>query len=347
MSSRIERLRGLLEEPLLVTNLVNVLYLTGLDSSNAALLVEPDRARLFTDFRYIESARAIDGVEAVQTKRAVIGWLCENNLSGRVGFEANVLPWSYAEQLREAGIDLVPRQGLVEQLRAVKDEGELETFRRACAITDRMFERLVGEVSFVGRRERDVAWDITRLYHEEGAEEPAFEAIVGSGPMGARPHARAGDRVIGKGELVVIDTGCKVDGYQSDYTRTLATGDLDDELRDAYDVVRAAQQAGLDAIRAGMSGVDVDAAARDVIEASEFAGTFGHGLGHGLGLDVHEAPRLSTESSDTLAPGNVVTVEPGVYLEGRFGVRIEDDVIVTEDGVENPVRFTKELVTVS
>ena len=346
MSSRIERLRGLLEEPLLVTNLVNVLYLTGFDSSNAALLVEPDRARLFTDFRYIETARGVEGVEVVQTTRSLVGWLSAN-LSGRFGFEANVLPWSFAEQLRKGGIELVPRQGLVEQLRAVKDDSELERFRRACAITDRMFERLVSEVPFVGRRERDVAWDITRLYHEEGADEPAFEAIVGSGPTGARPHARAGDRIIGSGELVVIDTGAHVDGYCSDYTRTLATGELDTEMREAYEIVLAAQQEGLDAICAGASGVDVDAAARDVIEDTQFAGTFGHGLGHGLGLDVHEAPRLSTESTDTLAAGNVVTVEPGVYLEGRFGIRIEDDVIVTEDGIENPVHFTKELVTVS
>ena len=241
----------------------------------------------------------------------------------------------------------MPRRGLVEQLRAVKDDGELAALRHACAITDRMFERLVAEVGFVGRRERDVAWDVSRLYHEEGAEELAFETIVGSGPTGARPHARAGDREIGEGELVVIDTGCRVGGYCSDYTRTLATGELDGEMQDAYEVVRAAQQAGLDAIRAGVTGIDADAAARDVIEASDFAGAFGHGLGHGLGLDVHEAPRLSTESADTLETGNVVTVEPGVYLEGRFGIRIEDDVVVTADGIENPVRFTKELVTVS
>src|SRR3954452_25260496 len=323
MSSRIERLRARLEEPLLVTNLVNVLYLTGFESSNAALLVEPERARLFTDFRYIASARAIEGVEAVQTKRSQIGWLSEN-LSGRFGFEANVLPWSFAEQLREGGIELVPRQGLVEQLRAVKDDGELETFRRACEITDRMFERLVSEVPFVGRRERDVGWDITRLYHEEGADEAAFEAIVGSGPTGARPHARAGDRVIGSGELVVIDTGAHVDGYCSDYTRTLATGELDGEMREAYDVVLAAQQAGLDAIRSGESGLDVDAAARGVIEGSDFAGTVGRGLGAGPGLALAGAQRLSPESNDTLAAGNVVTVEPGVYLEGRFGIRIED-----------------------
>jgi Xaa-Pro aminopeptidase len=346
MSDRIERLKGLLEEPLLITNPVNVLYLTGLDSSNCALLVEQERVRLFTDFRYIEAARAIEGVEVVQTKRTLIGWLADE-LEGRIGFEANVLPWSFAEQLRDGGLDLVPRKGLVEQLRAVKDGAELEAVRRACAITDRMFERLVSEVRFVGRPERDVAWDITRLYHEEGAEDEAFEAIVGSGPTGARPHARAGDRVIGVGELVVIDTGCRVGGYCSDYTRTLATGDLDAEMSDAYGVVLAAQQAGLDAIRAGVTGIDVDAAARDVIEGTDFAGTFGHGLGHGLGLDVHEAPRLSTESSDTLAVGNVVTVEPGVYLEGRFGIRIEDDVVVTDEGIENPVRFGKELVTVS
>ncbi len=346
MSSRIERLRGLLEEPLLVTNLVNVLYLTGLDSSNAALLVEPDRVRLFTDFRYIETAQALEGVEAVQTKRSLIGWLAEE-LSGQVGFEENVLPWSFAEQLRKGGVELVPRKGLVEQLRAVKEDGELEAIRRACAITDRMFERLVSEVRFLGRRERDVAWDMTRLYHEEGADEPAFEAIVGSGPNGALPHARAGDRVIGPGELVVIDTGCRAGGYVSDYTRTLATGELDAEMGEAYAVVLAAQQAGLDAIRAGVLAVDADLAARDVIEGSSFAGTFGHGLGHGIGLAVHESPRLSTESEDAFAAGNVVTVEPGVYLPGRFGIRIEDDVIVTDDGIENPVRFTKELVNVS
>jgi len=346
LTDRIARLASLLEEPLLVTNPVNVRYLAGFDSSNAALFVEPERVRLFTDFRYIESARAVEGVEAVETKRSLIGWLAEN-LSGRVGFEADVLPFALAGRLGEGGLELVPRSGLVERLRAVKDEAELAALRRACAITDRMFERLASEVRFVGRPEREVAWEITRLFHEEGAEGMAFESIVGAGPTGAKPHARAGDRVIGRGELVVVDTGCSVDGYVSDYTRTFATGALDGEMQEAYDVVRGAQQAGLDAIRAGVTGVEADAAARSVIEESAFAGTFGHGLGHGLGLDVHEAPRLSPESGDTLEPGNVVTVEPGVYVSGRFGVRIEDDVIVTAGGIENPVEFRKDLVTVA
>jgi Xaa-Pro aminopeptidase len=346
MTDRIARLVDSLEEPLLVTNPVNVRYLTGFESSNAALYLDPEGARLFTDFRYIEAARAVAGVEAVETKRSLIGWLAEH-LHGRVGFEADALPYALAERLGGGSLQLVPRSGLVERLRAVKDAEELASIRNACAITDRVLERLATEVRFVGRRERDVAWDLARLFHEEGADAPAFESIVGSGPTGSRPHARAGDRVIGVDELVVIDTGCSVDGYSSDYTRTLATGSLDSEMREAYDVVLAAQRAGIDAIRAGAAGVEVDAAARRVVDESPFAGTFGHGLGHGLGLDVHEAPRLSTESTDTLAAGNVVTVEPGVYLAGRFGVRTEDDVVVTEDGAENLTGFRKDLVVVS
>lgn len=345
MTARLVRLAASLEEPLLVTNPVNVRYLCGFDSSNAVLVVEPERTRLCTDFRYIAAARAVEGVETVETPRDTIGWLTEN-LSGRVGFESSVLPYALHERLRGGGLELVPRAGLVEALRAVKDESELAAIREACAITDRMFERLASEVRFVGRRELDVAWDVARLFHEEGAAAPAFEFIVGSGPTGSQPHGRAGERTIGAGELVVLDVGCTVDGYASDYTRTFATGELDEEMRDAYDTVRAAQQAGLDAIRAGVTGVEADAAARAVIEQSPFAGTFGHGLGHGLGLDVHEAPRLSTASEDVLEPGNVVTVEPGVYVDGRFGVRIEDDVFVTAEGIENPVGFTKDLVTV-
>ena len=344
MTDRLSSLQQRLEQPLLVTNPTNVVYLVGFSSSNCALLVEESHVRLFTDFRYIEAARAVAGVEVVQTKRDVTGELT-SLLSGRVGFEAANLTYARWETLSHGGADLVPTLGVVEALRAVKDPGELDALRRACKITDRVFERLTG-VPFVGRTEREVSWELVRLFHEEGGQGLAFESIVGAGPTGARPHARAGDRKIGAGELVVIDAGTTVDGYASDYTRTFATGPLDAEAQEAYETVLAAQQAALDGIRAGLSGVDADALARGVIDGSPYAGAMGHGLGHGLGLDVHEEPRLSTESDSVLEPGNVVTVEPGIYLEGRFGVRIEDDVVVTEDGIENLTGFRKDLISV-
>jgi len=341
--TRIDRLRERLEEPLLVTNLVNVRYLCGFDSSNAALLVEPDRVRLFTDFRYIEEARAIPDVEAVQTKRALIAELAET-LVGRVGFET-VLPYAQYEALAGGGLELVPRSGIVEAMRAVKDETELQLLRRACKITDRAFERLL-DVHFIGRRERDVAWDLVQIFHDEGAESVWPEFIVGSGPTGSHPHGRAGDRKIGVGELVVVDAGCTIGGYTSDYTRTFSTGLLDERLREAYEVVETAQDGALGGIRAGLTGVEADVLARAIIDESDFRGTMGHGLGHGLGLDVHEDPRLSTESTDVLVPGNVVTVEPGVYVSGDFGIRIEDDVVVTENGIENLTHLRKDLVEV-
>jgi Xaa-Pro aminopeptidase len=344
VNDRIARLVERIDDPLLVTNPTNVVYLVGFQSSNAALLVEGDRVRLFTDFRYIEAARTVEGVDVVQTRRDVIGELADT-LSGRIAFEAATMTYALYEVLGDGGIEPVPTTGVVENLRAVKDEHELDTIRRACAITDRVFERLT-EVQFVGRTERDVSWDVTRLFHEEGGQGLAFESIVGAGPTGARPHARAGDRVIEAGELVVIDAGTTIDGYASDYTRTFATGPLDEDAKEAYETVRLAQQAALDGIRPGMTGVEADLLARRVIDESPFAGTLGHGLGHGLGLDVHELPRLSTESNDTLVPGNVVTVEPGIYVEGRFGVRIEDNIVVTADGIENFTGFRKDLIEV-
>ena len=345
MNDRLTRLQDRLTEPLLVTNPVNVVYLVGFHSSNCALLVERDRVRLFTDFRYLQAARAVEQAETVQTKRNVIAELAET-LTGRVGFEATAVSYANYELLKKGTLEPVATYGVIEQLRAVKDPGELDALRRACAITDRVFERLT-EVPFIGRTERDVAWDLVQLFHAEGGEGLAFESIVGSGPTGSRPHARAGERTIGASELVVIDTGTTIDGYASDYTRTFATGPLDGEAKEVYETVLRAQQAALDGIRAGLSGVDADALARRVIDDSPFTGAMGHGLGHGLGLDVHENPRLSTESTDVLEPGNVVTVEPGIYLDGKFGVRIEDDVVVIEDGIENLTGFRKDLLEVS
>jgi len=208
-----------------------------------------------------------------------------------------------------------------------------------------VFERLL-DVEFVGRRELDVSWDLAALFHEEGAETVAYELIVGSGPTGSHPHGRAGERTIEAGDMVVVDAGCSIAGYSSDYTRTFAAGPVGGEEKEAHAVVLSAQEAALEAMRAGVSAIEVDATARRIIDDSPFEGMFGHGLGHGLGLEVHEAPRMSPESSDVLATGNVVTVEPGIYLEGRFGIRIEDDVVVTADGIENLTGVRKDLAVV-
>ena len=343
--SRVERLRASLEEPLLVTNSVNVRYLVGFSSSNAALFVDPERVRLFSDFRYAEAARAVEGVEFVETKRSLVGALAEL-LEGTVGFEAEAVSYASWEVLRAGGLELVPRRGLVEALRAVKDESELDAIRRAGEITSGAYERLAEE-RFTGRTERQLAWRLDELFHELGAHAPAFESIVASGPNGARPHARPTDRVVETGETVVIDAGAMVDGYCADCTRTFATGPLPGELRSAYTTCLEGQLAGLEATRAGVSGVNADAAARDRIEAAGLGDKFGHGLGHGVGLEVHEAPRLSRESTDTLAAGNIATVEPGVYLEGLGGIRIEDLVVVADGAPEVLTTSTKDLVTVS
>jgi Xaa-Pro aminopeptidase len=344
--SRIDSLRESLEEPLLVTYGVNVRYLVGFQSSNAALLVEPDRVRLFSDFRYAEAARAVEGVEFVETKRSLAVSLAEL-LEGRIGFEADAVSYANWETLSAGeGLELVPRRGLVEALRAVKDDGELDAIRRAAEITSEGYARLAEE-PFVGRTERDLAYRLDGHFHELGAHAPAFETIVAAGPNGARPHARPTDREVEGGETVVIDAGAMVDGYCADCTRTFATGPLPDELQNAYAVCLNGQLAGLEAVRTGVTGIDADTAARVEIEDAGLGEQFGHGLGHGVGLEVHEAPRLSRESTDTLAAGNVVTIEPGVYLEGLGGIRIEDLAVVADGGAEVLTGFTKDLVTVS
>jgi len=345
MRERIDRLRESLAEPLLVTNPFNVRYLCGLASSNAALLVEPERVRLFTDFRYAERARAIRGVETVVTRRNLFGNLAEL-LSGRVALEADHITVRQQETLASGGTELVSTSGLVQALREMKDSAELAAIRRAGAIVNEAFELLAAE-PFVGRTERELVWRMRELMHELGSDEASFDAVVASGETGSSPHAVPSDKRIEVGETVVIDAGCKVNGYCSDCTRTFATGPLPVELERAYGVVLRAQLAGLAAVRPGASGVEVDGVAREIIAAEGFGEHFGHGLGHGIGLEVHEGPWLNPERSSMLAVGNAVTVEPGIYLAGLGGIRIEDLVVVGEDGPEVLTPFTKELVTVT
>ena len=346
MTKRLESLSAQLEAPLLVTNLTNVLYLTGFDSSNAALLVEPGGgATLFTDFRYAESARAVAGVEVQMTKRALMADV-GSRLKDRVQFEADVLPYLEWQRLDTGSAELVPTSGLVDGIRAIKDEEEIAKIRKAARIADRGFEALTAE-TFVGRSEREIAWRLRELLHAHGADELSFDTIVASGENGALPHAHPTDRIVERGTLVTVDWGVRVDGYYSDCTRTVSTGGLPDKLREAFDVCLEAQKRACANIKPGMTGVEADALARDLITDSGFGENFGHGLGHGVGMAVHEAPRLSTESTDTLAVGHVLTVEPGIYITGLGGVRIEDLAVVRDDGLELLTSFPKELIEVS
>ena len=342
--TRVERLREILEEPLLVTTPANVRYLVGFRSSNAALLVDETATLLFSDFRYAESARSVGDVAFVEVERSLLKGVAAR-LTGRVGFEATNLTYDGYQTLSAADAELAPRSGIVERLRAVKSEEELAAIARAAAITNQAYEQLAQE-PFVGQTERELAWRMETLFHELGGDGSAFATIVAGGPNAALPHAHPGDRRIGRGETVIVDAGAEVDGYASDCTRTFATGSLPDELGEAYRVCLEAQQAGVEAARAGVSGRDADAAARGVIEAAGFGHAFGHGLGHGVGIDVHEAPSLRKESEDTLASGNVVTVEPGIYLPGRGGIRIEDLVVVRDGSPDVLTAFTKDLLTV-
>lgn len=344
--TRVERLAAGLAEPLLVTNLVNVRYLTGFVSSNAALLVDPaGEATLYTDFRYAEAARHVDGVTFEETPRAIFAALAERLSGRRVAVEAAHLSLASADVLRGGGVELVPTTGAVEALRARKEPGELELMRRAAAISDRVFEELARE-PFVGRTETELAWWVEQAWHEAGADGAAFPAIVAFGENGARPHAKLRDLPIPTDTLVVVDAGCAVGGYASDCTRTFFTGEPNGRLRDLYDLCLTAQLDGLAAVRPGATGREVDAASRVAIAEAGMADLYGHGLGHGIGLDVHEQPNLRPESDATLVAGNVVTVEPGIYRTGDVGVRIEDTVVVTDDGCERLTTVTKEPVQV-
>jgi Xaa-Pro aminopeptidase len=342
--TRLDRLREVIQEPFLVTTPVNVRYLTGFESTNASLLVDDERTVLFSDFRYAEAARQVENVEFVEVERALIRGVAAH-LDGRVAFETAHLTYANWELLKNAGIELVPRGGEVERLRAVKDARELAALRKAAAITTEAYERIAQE-PFVGRTERELGFRFDQILQELGAHGNSFPTVFASGPNGAVPHTHSGDRVVQRNETVVVDAGATIDGYCADCTRTFATGDLTDELRHAYDVCLAAQGAGLRAVAPTISGREADAAARGVIEAAGFGEYFGHGLGHGVGLLVHEAPTLRPESEDTLVPNNVVTVEPGIYMPGIGGIRIEDLVVVSDNGPLVLTPYTKELQTV-
>ena len=350
--SRAERLVELIAEreldQLFVSDLTNVRYLSGFTGTNGACLVGREQRIFFTDFRYTDRAEREVGEEweRPEAERELVPQIAAR-MSGKVGFEdakLSVRQLARLEAVVGEDVDLVPAGDLVEQLRAVKEPEEIERMAAASELADDVF-RWALESGLAGRTERDVARAVEARIRELGAE-PSFPPIIAAGGNGALPHAEPGEREIGSGELVVFDMGAQLDGYCSDGTRTFATGEPGEEAHEVYDLVLAAQLAALGAIRAGASGKEVDAVAREMIAEAGHGDHFGHGLGHGVGLEVHEAPRLATTSEDELREGNAVTVEPGVYLPGRFGVRIEDLVVLTGDGYSNLSGTPKELTIV-
>ncbi len=351
--SRAERLAELVSEreldQLFVSDLTNVRYLTGFGGTNGAGLVGPELRVFFTDFRYTERAeREIGGEwERPGAERELVPQIAAR-MSGRVGFEDAKLSVRQLGKLKEAvgdGVELVPAGDLVEALRARKEPEEIGRVAAAAELADDVY-RWALERGLAGKTERNVARECEARIRELGAE-PSFPPIIAGAANGALPHAEPEEREIGTGELVVFDMGAILDGYCSDCTRTFATGEPGDEAREVYELVREAQAAALEAVRPGVAAREVDAVPRQRISDAGHGEHFGHGTGHGVGLEVHEAPRVAASSDEELAEGNVVTIEPGVYVPGEFGVRIEDLVVVTADGHRNLSGLPKELQVVS
>ena len=348
VAGRAARLRPLIAaagcDALVVTNLTNVRYLTGFTGSAAILLVTADDLLFVSDGRYQTqsadqlSAAGVDArIEIVAAEPdAVVAAAAQAAGVLRLGLESQSVTWAqqrrWTGELFPAG-ELVPAESLVEDLRLVKDAGEAARIRSACAIADAALADVRGRL-LEGPTEIEFGLELDAAMRRLGAEDVSFETIVASGPNGAKPHHHPSDRRIEQGDLVVIDFGALVDGYHSDMTRTVAVGDVGDERRRMLDVVLRSQDAGVQAVAAGSTAAEVDAVCRAVIDDAGWGEAFLHSTGHGVGLDIHEEPRVSSRSAATLVAGHVVTVEPGVYLPGLGGVRIEDTVLVTEDGCD-------------
>ena len=337
-AARRDRLRAVLavDEPdrtLLVTHLPNVEYLTGFSGSNGVVAIAPDPAddRIGTDGRYVDQvAQEAPGLPTV-IDRGTLHAVAES-LGGRPLAIEGSLSVAEVHALRTAGHDPVVSLPLVENLRSVKDEHEQARLARACAITAEAFDALAAEMR-PGLSERTLARRLEQLFGELGADDRAFDTIVGSGPHSAIPHHQPGDRLLEVGDLVVVDAGGRVDGYHADMTRTyLVAAEAADWQAEVHACVQAAQAAATALYRPGARHPEIDGAARTRIEAAGFGDRFTHGLGHGVGLQIHEAPMIGPRSTGTLVADMVITVEPGVYLPGRGGVRIEDTLVVTDAG---------------
>jgi len=351
MNTRVERLAAAVGEQgldaLLITNLPNLRWATGFTGTNGIAVIGPDVRLFFTDFRYVEqAAEQVPDFERVRAGQNLLTDVAAR-LSGRVGFEDQWLSVRSHRRLQDAldgGPELSGASGIIEGLREVKEPHEVEAMRAAARIADQVYAELA-EQGIAGRNEKELAAALEVRMRELGAEDRSFPAIVASGAHGALPHAVPRGAPVELDTFMIVDMGCVFDGYCSDCTRTFATGSVSDDALEVYELVARVQLAALDAVRAGADCRAVDSIARDIIAAAGHRDHFGHGLGHGVGLEVHEGPRLAQSASGALRSGNAVTVEPGVYLPGAIGVRIEDLVVVTDSGCDILSGFTKSLVS--
>jgi len=342
------RLSDIGADAILITRLPNVRYLTGFTGSNGQVLLHAERGVFLTDGRYTEqSRREVPDFERTTYSAfpASFADACRDLEVSRVGFEAGGVSYKLYRDLSEAaeGVELVPTAEEVERLRWVKEPEEIEMIAGAQAVTDDCFERILAKLA-EGMTEREVALEMELTMRQNGADGLAFDSIVAFGESAAEPHHHPSDRDLRRGDVVKLDFGTLYRGYHSDMTRTVAYGEPPQELREIHDLVKAAQQAGIDAVKAGIPGSEADAASRAVIDEAGRGEQFSHSLGHGVGLEIHEGPTLRAKSEDVLPVGAVVTVEPGVYVPGLGGVRIEDMVEVTETGCRPMPRSTRDLV---
>ncbi len=341
IGNRLQKLRQRLVEKeieaIFISQPENRYYLSGFDGSAGFLLISPQSAILAADFRYIEQAKTqAPDYEIFRITNDVVDWL-PGLVAGlglmRLGFEAGHITFAMYQQLTEAlnkaqsPLRLVPMNGLVESLRAIKEPEEIELITKAAQISDNAFEYIEG-IIHIGMSEKEVAWGIEKFLREKGSQTIPFDIIVASGYNSVFPHAKPSARSINSGEPVIMDMGAKLGGYSSDLSRTICLGAPDDTFNKVYDIVLSAQLAAMAGITEGMTGDEADSIARTAIEQAGYAEAFGHGLGHGIGLAPHEQPRLGPRSTDKLASGMVFTIEPGIYLAGWGGVRIEDMVVM-------------------
>ena len=354
MKERVEKLRKLLSDNrldgALITGLTAIRYYSGFTSDEAALVVTMDHASLLTDFRYtIQAREQSPDFEVVETGRGNlipdVDKLLKADKCRRVAFEERTMTVATFEKYKALDFEFVPSSEEMNKPRLFKTADEVASLQRAQNMADEGFKILLSRIGS-GMTEKEVAAELDYINAKLGSECPSFDTIVGSGPNGAMCHAIPGDRRLQKGDLVVLDYGCVYNGYHSDMTRTFAVGEVDDFSKRIYDIVLTAQQKALDALKGGITGKALDAIARDYIASQGYGETFGHSLGHGFGLMIHEAPNASTVSEWTLEPGMTITVEPGIYIEGRLGVRIEDCCVVTKTGKIDLVSSTKELLSV-